>query len=79
MQCIYKHACGGRHTMVWLTNGNVFSFGNNFFAQLGYDFKDQDHKENQVVTIVTSTVYIWMIYFNSHMRIDEQITNIIPK
>jgi alpha-tubulin suppressor-like RCC1 family protein len=50
--------------MVWLTNGNVFSFGNNFFAQLGYDFKDQDHKENQVVTIVTSIVYIWMIYFS---------------
>ena len=47
--------------MVWLTNGNVFSFGNNFFAQLGYDFKDQDHKENQVVT---SIVYIWMIYFS---------------
>ncbi|CAC5359667.1 unnamed protein product [Mytilus coruscus] len=40
-------ACGGRHTMVWLTNGNVFSFGNNFYAQLGYDFKEQNYKENQ--------------------------------
>ena len=50
--------------MVWLTNGNVFSFGNNFFAQLGYDFKDQDYKENQVVTIVTSLVDILMIYLS---------------
>ena len=41
-------ACGSRHTMVWLENGHVFSFGNNFFAQLGYDFKEKNYKENQV-------------------------------
>ncbi|KAK3097505.1 hypothetical protein FSP39_010255 [Pinctada imbricata] len=40
-------ACGGRHTMVWLTNGNVFSFGNNYYAQLGYDFREETYKENQ--------------------------------
>lgn len=41
-------ACGGRHSMVWLSNGNVFSFGNNFHAQLGYDYRSQNYKENQV-------------------------------
>ncbi|XP_060563463.1 X-linked retinitis pigmentosa GTPase regulator-like isoform X2 [Ruditapes philippinarum] len=40
-------SCGGRHTMVWLENGNVFSFGNNFHAQLGYDFRQKNYKENQ--------------------------------
>lgn len=24
--------CGGRYFMVWLFNGNVFSFGNNFYV-----------------------------------------------
>ncbi|XP_048734330.2 uncharacterized protein LOC125650251 isoform X3 [Ostrea edulis] len=41
-------ACGGRHSMVWLSNGNVFSFGNNFHAQLGYDYRSKHYKENQV-------------------------------
>lgn len=41
-------ACGGRHSMVWLSNGNVFSFGNNFNAQLGYDYRSKNYKENQV-------------------------------
>lgn len=41
-------ACGGRHSMVWLSNGNVFSFGNNFHAQLGYDYRSKNYKENQV-------------------------------
>jgi len=41
-------ACGGRHTMVWLDNGQVFTFGNNFNAQLGFDFRERKHKENQV-------------------------------
>ncbi|XP_078313714.1 uncharacterized protein LOC111129310 isoform X6 [Crassostrea virginica] len=41
-------ACGGRHSMVWLSNGNVFSFGNNFHAQLGYDYRAKNYKENQV-------------------------------
>ncbi|XP_050403705.1 uncharacterized protein LOC126819621 isoform X2 [Patella vulgata] len=40
--------CGGRHTMVWLDNGHVYSFGNNFYAQLGYDFNDELYKENQL-------------------------------
>ncbi|XP_045216677.2 bifunctional serine/threonine-protein kinase/NEDD4-like E3 ubiquitin-protein ligase isoform X2 [Mercenaria mercenaria] len=40
-------SCGGRHTVVWLENGNVFSFGNNFHAQLGYDFRQKNYKENQ--------------------------------
>ena len=41
-------ACGGRHTFAWLSNGHVFSFGNNFCAQLGYDFRIKNYKENQV-------------------------------
>ncbi|GFS15496.1 RCC1 and BTB domain-containing protein 2 [Elysia marginata] len=40
-------ACGSRHTMVLLTNGQVYAFGNNFYAQLGYDFRTETYKENQ--------------------------------
>ncbi|KAL4228163.1 Ultraviolet-B receptor uvr8 [Mactra antiquata] len=40
-------ACGGRHTVVWLENGNVYSFGNNFHAQLGYDYRQKNSKEAQ--------------------------------
>ena len=39
---------GSRHSMVLLSNGQVFAFGNNFYAQLGYDFKSERYKENQV-------------------------------
>ncbi|XP_070542195.1 uncharacterized protein [Ptychodera flava] len=41
-------ACGSRHTIVWLENGKCYSFGNNYNAQLGYDFKVKNYKENQV-------------------------------
>ncbi|XP_046574453.1 uncharacterized protein LOC124282489 [Haliotis rubra] len=41
-------ACGGRHTIIWLKNGHAYSFGNNFYAQLGYDFKEKTYKENQL-------------------------------
>ncbi|XP_077989209.1 uncharacterized protein LOC144443553 isoform X2 [Glandiceps talaboti] len=41
-------ACGSRHTIVWLENGKCYSFGNNYNAQLGYDFKIKNYKENQV-------------------------------
>ena len=41
-------ACGGRHTFIWLDNGKLFCFGNNFFAQLGYDFDVATYKNNQV-------------------------------
>ncbi|XP_070542168.1 uncharacterized protein [Ptychodera flava] len=34
-------ACGSRHTIVWLENGKCYSFGNNYNAQLGYDFKSK--------------------------------------
>ncbi|GFO04203.1 X-linked retinitis pigmentosa GTPase regulator [Plakobranchus ocellatus] len=40
-------ACGSRHTMVLLSNGRVYAFGNNFYAQLGYDFRKETYKENQ--------------------------------
>ncbi|XP_033749791.1 uncharacterized protein LOC117334342 isoform X2 [Pecten maximus] len=40
-------ACGGRHSMVVLSNGQVYSFGNNFYAQLGYNFREKTYKENQ--------------------------------
>lgn len=64
-------ACGGRHTMVWLTNGNVFSFGNNFYAQLGYDFKEQNYKENQVVFKVIFISYksFYRIYIYLNLTI----------
>ncbi|KAL8565231.1 hypothetical protein ACOMHN_001129 [Nucella lapillus] len=40
--------CGSRHTLVVLDNGHVVSFGNNFYAQLGYNFREQNYKENQM-------------------------------
>ncbi|XP_054755639.2 uncharacterized protein LOC129261609 [Lytechinus pictus] len=42
-------ACGSRHTVVWLENGRAYSCGNNFYAQLGYDFRIKNYKENQVM------------------------------
>lgn len=41
-------ACGSRHSFVWTDAGQAFSFGNNFYAQLGYDFQRADFKEHQV-------------------------------
>ncbi|XP_035234359.1 probable E3 ubiquitin-protein ligase HERC2 [Anguilla anguilla] len=42
-------ACGSRHTFIWTPSGEAFSFGNNFYAQLGHDFRKMDFKENQLV------------------------------
>lgn len=41
-------ACGSRHSFIWTDTGRAFSFGNNFYAQLGYDFQRADFKEHQV-------------------------------
>ncbi|XP_039875034.1 protein RCC2-like isoform X2 [Simochromis diagramma] len=41
-------ACGSRHSFIWTETGQVYSFGNNFYAQLGYDFQRADFKENQL-------------------------------
>lgn len=41
-------ACGSRHSFLWTDAGQAFSFGNNFYAQLGYDFQRADFKEHQV-------------------------------
>ena len=41
-------ACGGRHSFLWTEEGQAYSFGNNFYAQLGYDFRKVDFKEHQV-------------------------------
>lgn len=41
-------ACGSRHSFIWSDIGQAFSFGNNFYAQLGYDFQRADFKEHQV-------------------------------
>ncbi|XP_041127284.1 ultraviolet-B receptor UVR8-like [Polyodon spathula] len=40
-------ACGSRHTFIWTQSGHAYSFGNNFYAQLGYDFRKVDFKEHQ--------------------------------
>ncbi len=40
--------CGSRHTVYWLDNGQCYSSGNNFYAQLGYDFRIKNYKDNQV-------------------------------
>lgn len=41
-------ACGSRHSVIWTDAGQAYSFGNNFYAQLGYDFQRADFKEHQV-------------------------------
>ncbi|XP_066567803.1 uncharacterized protein LOC136755224 [Amia ocellicauda] len=40
-------SCGSRHTFIWTKSGDAFSFGNNFYAQLGYDFRKENFKEHQ--------------------------------
>ncbi|CAB1418806.1 unnamed protein product [Pleuronectes platessa] len=40
-------ACGSRHSFIWTQSGQAYSFGNNFYAQLGYDFQKADFKEHQ--------------------------------
>ncbi|CAJ1068530.1 probable E3 ubiquitin-protein ligase HERC2 isoform X3 [Xyrichtys novacula] len=41
-------ACGSRHSLIWMETGRAYSFGNNFYAQLGYDFQRADFKEHQL-------------------------------
>ncbi|XP_027132478.1 probable E3 ubiquitin-protein ligase HERC2 isoform X3 [Larimichthys crocea] len=41
-------ACGSRHSFIWTDTGQAYSFGNNFYAQLGYDFQRADFKEHQL-------------------------------
>ncbi|XP_041643463.1 probable E3 ubiquitin-protein ligase HERC1 isoform X2 [Cheilinus undulatus] len=41
-------ACGSRHSFIWSERGQAYSFGNNFYAQLGYDFQRADFKEHQL-------------------------------
>ncbi|XP_062236164.1 uncharacterized protein LOC133933229 isoform X1 [Platichthys flesus] len=41
-------ACGSRHSFIWTQSGQAYSFGNNFYAQLGYDFQKADFKEHQL-------------------------------
>lgn len=41
-------ACGARHSFTWTADGQCYSFGNNFNAQLGYNFSKANFKENQV-------------------------------
>ncbi|XP_034547960.1 secretion-regulating guanine nucleotide exchange factor-like isoform X2 [Notolabrus celidotus] len=41
-------ACGSRHSFIWTESGRGYSFGNNFYAQLGYDFQRADFKEHQL-------------------------------
>ncbi|XP_074525366.1 uncharacterized protein LOC141789801 isoform X2 [Halichoeres trimaculatus] len=41
-------ACGSRHSFIWTETGRAYSFGNNFYAQLGYNFQRTDFKEHQL-------------------------------
>lgn len=50
-------ACGSRHSFVWTDAGQAFSFGNNFYAQLGYDFQTADFKEHQVTCLLVPTAH----------------------
>ena len=57
-------ACGTRHSFVWTQQGDCFSFGNNYSAQLGYDFRKPDYKENQVCLLFFSCTAIFWIKLN---------------
>ncbi|XP_032230239.2 uncharacterized protein LOC5505968 isoform X2 [Nematostella vectensis] len=50
-------ACGTRHSFVWTEEGECFSFGNNYSAQLGYDFRKPDFKDNQLKPIYVDTLF----------------------
>ncbi|XP_068422589.1 uncharacterized protein [Clinocottus analis] len=41
-------ACGSRHSFIWTETGQGYSFGNNFYAQLGYDVQRLDFKDHQL-------------------------------
>ncbi|XP_061905559.1 RCC1 and BTB domain-containing protein 2-like [Entelurus aequoreus] len=41
-------ACGSRHSFVWTKTGLAYGFGNNYYAQLDYDFQRADFKEHQL-------------------------------
>ncbi|XP_059192690.1 uncharacterized protein LOC131974411 [Centropristis striata] len=41
-------ACGSRHSFIWTETGQAYSFGNNFYAQLGYDVQRRDFKDHQL-------------------------------
>ncbi|XP_034398310.1 probable E3 ubiquitin-protein ligase HERC1 isoform X3 [Cyclopterus lumpus] len=41
-------ACGSRHSFIWTEAGQGYSFGNNFYAQLGYDVQKLDFKDHQL-------------------------------
>nr|XP_020450253.1 serine/threonine-protein kinase Nek9-like [Monopterus albus] len=41
-------ACGSRHSFIWTDTGQAYSFGNNFYAQLGYNFQRANFKEHQI-------------------------------
>ncbi|XP_028312829.1 ultraviolet-B receptor UVR8-like [Gouania willdenowi] len=41
-------ACGSRHSFIWTKTGQAYGFGNNFYAQLGYDFQRVDFKDHQL-------------------------------
>lgn len=51
-------ACGSRHSFIWTESGRAYSFGNNFYAQLGYHFQRADFKEHQVCRCFTVTAPI---------------------
>ena len=40
--------CGSRHSFVWTDDGSCYGFGNNFNAQLGYEYGTSNYKNNQV-------------------------------
>lgn len=51
-------ACGSRHSFIWTESGQAYGFGNNFYAQLGYDFQRADFKEHQVQYSMAIIVYL---------------------
>ncbi|XP_005091370.3 X-linked retinitis pigmentosa GTPase regulator [Aplysia californica] len=47
--------------MVVLSNGHVHAFGNNFYAQFGYDFREETYKENQTSPCLLQYMVHWPV------------------
>jgi alpha-tubulin suppressor-like RCC1 family protein len=56
-------SCGARHSFIWTNNGYCYSFGNNFNAQLGYNFSKADFKENQVMYVEAQQTFAHSLNF----------------
>lgn len=61
---IQKLSCGNRHVILLFSDGTCYGWGNNFNAQLSYDYLQEDYKKNLVLSQRYYCYYIiiYMLY-----------------